>query len=61
MALYVFKCSECGFIDEVMRRMDDADQPIGCSQCGATSQRILYPGCGFEFVAFRNGENVRID
>ena len=61
MPLYRYACPECGFIDELMRRMSEADDPVGCSRCGATAQRIMYPGCGFEIPGFRDGQNVTID
>ena len=61
MALYHYKCPECGFVDEVMRKFAEADEPWGCSQCGATTQRILYPGCSFDMPAFKHGQAIRID
>lgn len=61
MALYCYKCPKCEHIDELMRPMSEADEPHECSQCGATTQRVMYPGCIFDIPGFRNGQNVTID
>jgi putative FmdB family regulatory protein len=60
MAIYQYKCPQCGNLDEAMRKVKDADNLFGCSQCGATSTRVLYPGCAFDFPGFKHGQAIRL-
>ena len=36
MPIYEYQCQKCGHVTEALRKMDEADQPIPCEQCGAT-------------------------
>lgn len=39
MPVYVYRCYECGLEAEVLRRMDEGDDPYKCQECGAVTKR----------------------
>jgi len=34
MPIYEYACQKCGHVTEALRRMNEADAPIACEQCG---------------------------
>ena len=45
MALYVYKCTQCGELTEKIRLCDDRDLPVECQHCGfADTKRTLAKG-----------------
>lgn len=39
MPMYEYFCDDCNRTTEVLRRMDEADEPIDCEGCGSTQTR----------------------
>ena len=41
MALYEYKCADCGERFDLVRSMSAADEPAECPECGGTESRRL--------------------
>ncbi len=41
MPIYEFRCSECGFVFEVLRPMGDDGSELDCPGCGASALEKL--------------------
>lgn len=41
MILYLFKCTECGYCEDIMLKCDDREKPNTCSKCGGVSERQM--------------------
>jgi putative FmdB family regulatory protein len=41
MPVYKYKCMECGFMDEYIRVIKDADLTPECRMCQSVTQRIM--------------------
>ena len=57
MPLYEYFCEDCGASFERLRRMAEADDPIGCPDCESvkTTRQISAPVCNTGGAASRGG------
>lgn len=49
MPTYDYACPSCGEFD-VIRRMDQRNEPVACPDCGATSERVIVSAAGLAYV-----------
>lgn len=47
MPIYAYKCNECGFAQDVMQKMSDAELTV-CPQCGKSSFSKQLTAAGFQ-------------
>ena len=41
MPIYKYKCTDCGFMDEYIRTISDADKTPECRMCHGQADRII--------------------
>ena len=51
MPLYEYRCRYCGFSDELLRRIDQRDEPAICFSCGKVGMKRKPTTANFTFVA----------
>ena len=47
MPTYQYKCIFCDFEFEKRKKVKNADEEEGCSQCGSVCRRLISGGSGF--------------
>jgi putative FmdB family regulatory protein len=44
MPMYEYRCVDCGYVYEELRRMSDADDHLKCPECGSEQVNRLMSG-----------------
>jgi len=42
MPVYEYRCEKCDHLSEALRRMDQADDPLACEECGHQRTRRVH-------------------
>ena len=47
MSLYEYKCEKCGYVEEVIRKYEQRDEPLTCAKCLGESKRVEVSASNF--------------
>ena len=50
MPSYDYQCNDCENITELMRTISKRNEPVICSKCGGSMQKLIGSGSTFKFV-----------